>query len=451
MMKRFFSWALLLALACGAASCEYDDDELQSRVDALEAQVATLQDLVDALNAGKYVIRTETDVNGAVVLVFNDNTSVSVGTPGETVFFTSVVESEDAVTITTSDGRVITLPKTSISAVFAEGETGKVKAGTTRDVQLVLSHVADCALVSDNPDWKIVLDGVTANGAVLRTTAPEELTESNTTADIRLLLSDERGEFKMVKLTLTAFYDLRTLTFEDGDYKGTSTVANYWTSLVDTPQYGGPLLYGNEEGYVWYDEKNTELRSGMLGGEIFGDEMFATDFWYGGQAISNYYLANIEEGSSTKQLSVSTGKEGAAGHNGSKNFCIHFDASSMMGCGMHFEFVDGEHVVDHMWVTNTSYALNSLTYGDSFAAAGETSWFKIVATGYDAEENATGTTEFFLCKEGQIVKEWSKFDLSTLGKVARVEFTLQGSADLCGDWGLNTPAYFAYDDVTVRF
>ncbi len=43
------------------------------------------------------------------------------------------------------------------------------------------------------------------------------------------------------------------------------------------------------------------------------------------------------------------------------------------------------------------------------------------------------------------------FDLSTLGKVARVEFTMQGSADLCGDWGLNTPAYFAYDDVTVRF
>lgn len=439
MMKRFFSWALLLALACGAASCEYDDDELQSRVDALEAQVAALQDLVDALNAGKYVIRTETDANGAVVLVFNDDTSVSVGTPGETVFFTSVVESEDAVTITTSDGRVITLPKTSVSALFAEGETGKVKAGTTRDVQLVLSHVADCALVSDNPGWEIVLDGVTDKEAVLRTTAPEELTESNTTADIRLLLSDERGEFKMVKLTLTAYYDLRTLTFEDSDYKGTSAVANYWTSLVDTPQYGGPLLYGNEAGYEWYDEKNTELRSGML------DE----DFYMGGHAVSNYYLADIKEGGFTTQLAVSTGKEGAAGHNGSKNFCIHY---TMWG-GMAFEFADGAHVVDHMWVTNTSYVLNSLTYGDGFAAAaGDATWFKIVATGYDAEENTTGTAEFFLCKEGrQIVEEWSKFDLSALGKVARVEFSLQGSADLCGDWGLNTPAYFAYDDVTVRF
>ncbi len=47
--------------------------------------------------------------------------------------------------------------------------------------------------------------------------------------------------------------------------------------------------------------------------------------------------------------------------------------------------------------------------------------------------------------------EWTRFDLWQLGAVARVEFNLKGSDDLYGDYGLNAPAYFAFDDVAVRF
>lgn len=74
------------------------------------------------------------------------------------------------------------------------------------------------------------------------------------------------------------------------------------------------------------------------------------------------------------------------------------------------------------------------------------------ATGYDANEQATGTAEFVLCNgKDNIVSEWTKFDLSGLGKVVKITFNLVGSADLIGDYGLNCPAYFAYDDVAVRF
>ena len=38
-----------------------------------------------------------------------------------------------------------------------------------------------------------------------------------------------------------------------------------------------------------------------------------------------------------------------------------------------------------------------------------------------------------------------------LGAGARVGFNIVGSDDLYGSYGLNTPAYFAYDDVAVRF
>ena len=64
-------------------------------------------------------------------------------------------------------------------------------------------------------------------------------------------------------------YDLRVLTFEDADYKGGANFAggSDWTSLIDDPQYGGPLLYGSSgtgfttesEAYKWTDENNTML------------------------------------------------------------------------------------------------------------------------------------------------------------------------------------------------
>ena len=46
---------------------------------------------------------------------------------------------------------------------------------------------------------------------------------------------------------------------------------------------------------------------------------------------------------------------------------------------------------------------------------------------------------------------WQKWDLSVLGEVVSVALNIVGSADLYGDWGLNAPAYFAYDDIAVRF
>ncbi|MDE6225286.1 MAG: DUF4465 domain-containing protein, partial [Muribaculaceae bacterium] len=47
-----------------------------------------------------------------------------------------------------------------------------------------------------------------------------------------------------------------------------------------------------------------------------------------------------------------------------------------------------------------------------------------------------------------IVMDWTKWDLSVLGKVAKIEFNILGSSD--NGAGFSQPAYFAYDDVTVQ-
>lgn len=253
-------------------------------------------------------------------------------------------------------------------------------------------------------------------------------------------------------------YEIRTLTFEDADAKFTpyelynGAPINTWSDLVDDPQYGGPLIYTDymNDTYYWHDEGNTNLF-----------HSFTTPYWTGGHAISNYVMEDYETlpdgyyGWYELQLSNPIG-----GHNGSDNFAVHngyndsFNSSIYDASLVGFEFADDgeEHVIDHMWVTNTNYVLNSLTYGDGFnAPASETTYVKIVAYGYDVENNATGSVEFTLWENGEGVADWVKWDLSSLGKVAKVVFNFSASEDQIGSYGLNCPAYFAYDDVAVRF
>jgi hypothetical protein len=75
---------------------------------------------------------------------------------------------------------------------------------------------------------------------------------------------------------------------------------------------------------------------------------------------------------------------------------------------------------------------------------------KAVAIGYDADGNEPGRVEIYLCNgPDNIVTEWTKWDLSSLGKVVKVDFNITGSSD--NGYGFSQPAYFAYDDVAVRF
>ena len=93
--------------------------------------------------------------------------------------------------------------------------------------------------------------------------------------------------------------------------------------------------------------------------------------------------------------------------------------------------------------------LNSLTYGDGFnTPATESTYLKVIAYGFNGEES-TGQAEIYLCKDGRLITTWEKFDLSSLGKVTKVVFIFVASEDQSGQYGLNSPAYFAYDDVAV--
>ena len=116
-----------------------------------------------------------------------------------------------------------------------------------------------------------------------------------------------------------------------------------------------------------------------------------------------------------------------------------------------------------LYVTNTTYAYNSITQGDSFgsqpfggADGTAPDFFLLTAYGTDANDNILSTSvDFYLADyrssnsaDDYVVTDWRFLDLSTLNGATHVYFNLSGSQ--VGDYGLNTPAYFAVDDIQFQ-
>lgn len=111
---------------------------------------------------------------------------------------------------------------------------------------------------------------------------------------------------------------------------------------------------------------------------------------------------------------------------------------------------DGD-VVSGFYVTNAAYTYTSMNNGDDYAKKfGLGDWFKLTVTGHDAEGAETGTVDFYLADlrvatHAYIINTWRWVDLTSLGKVKRLSFSLSSSDN--GQFGMNTPAYFCLDNL----
>jgi hypothetical protein len=125
--------------------------------------------------------------------------------------------------------------------------------------------------------------------------------------------------------------------------------------------------------------------------------------------------------------------------------------------------------VQSLRVTNTTYAYLAIRDGnDGFGAVrqfgddpaqpgssnqGYADWYKLTITGKDAAGQSVGSINFYLADyrfadnaSDYVINDWRLVDLSSLGGVKSLSFSLDSSDT--GQFGVNTPTYFALDDVT---
>lgn len=180
---------------------------------------------------------------------------------------------------------------------------------------------------------------------------------------------------------------------------------------------------------------------------------FDWDYWSGGFIYSS--STDATTAGYTNDFSAYTG----TGGNASQNYAVNYG-----GTGIDF---GSERVVSSIQLTNTTYAALSMLNGDAFGKVfgsannaqgnpdgtnGE-DWFRLLIIGKDAQNNTTDTVIFYLADyrfanntQDYIVNTWETVDLISLGEIQFLEFELQSSDE--GSFGMNTPAYFALDNLT---
>ncbi len=242
---------------------------------------------------------------------------------------------------------------------------------------------------------------------------------------------------------------------------------NAQTSVVSfesLPVPGSGFFNGDTAGGSPYRNNFTITGTGAFGETLQTWEMDSLDFFNSFESTfgswNGFSWSNISDNTTpgfTNQYAAypGGGSDGAGGMNLNENYAVAFSDASYFNLpeNTSLQSVD---------LTNTTYAALSMANGDSFGktfggeSGNEEDFFKINLVGYDQVDrggNQTGSVEFFLAdfrfsdnSLDYILNQWATVDLTSLGSVRSVGVTF-ASSDV-GAFGINTPTYFAMDNLT---
>lgn len=118
-------------------------------------------------------------------------------------------------------------------------------------------------------------------------------------------------------------------------------------------------------------------------------------------------------------------------------------------------------VPQSIFITNSAYTALTIKNGDAFSkkfggvSGNDPDWFKLDIIGYN-DSLVTDTVHFYLADyrfsdslQDYIVKEWTEINLSALGQITKLDFVLSSSDT--GVYGMNTPAFFCFDNLNCNF
>ena len=182
------------------------------------------------------------------------------------------------------------------------------------------------------------------------------------------------------------------------------------------------------------------------GGWIFTN---STQYGYwGGFTASN--RTDLSQTGLNAQYTAAAG----CGYDGSTQYAVAYT----MGVQTEVYATDWQlHTVTGCYVTNNLWTYQDILqggYGEQpygGLTGNDPDWFKVTATGKNASGQTVGTLDFYLAdyrfannEEDYVLDTWEWFDLSPLGNVATISFSLSSSRG--SGYNMITPAYFCMDN-----
>ena len=223
------------------------------------------------------------------------------------------------------------------------------------------------------------------------------------------------GQLPDVRIALTAE---DVITFEDVDLKG----EDYWNGSDES----GLFVANDDFSFMNYYNKEYMSWNGFALSATTGTD-------YSGWGTPSEFNSCVGGGLASKQFAV--------GYYSEYNHSVDGQAPAI--------FATKAYKPEYVYVTNSANSYLSMLNGDEFAKKfTDEDWFLLKITGYTNDGAETGHVDFYLAKDGKILKDWEKIDLTSLGAVDYIEFTMSSSDT---SWGfMNTPAYFCIDNLKAQ-
>lgn len=239
-----------------------------------------------------------------------------------------------------------------------------------------------------------------------------------------LMITDAWGNSETSKATITVLGDAKTATFDDlylapeSHWRGNESISDYYSTF-----YSGSYTFSNclmKEYETWAlfgysNETNTSFSSNN-----FLAEQFRSSVGGGVNGSANYAIvyANAYMGNTT--ITVTNKPEG----------------DLIRGC----------------YISNSAWGKYAVENGDGLTPGAFTNgdWFKLTAEGKKAD-GTISSCDFYLAdyrskdeKEHYNIHTWEWFDLTPLGNVTEIKFSMSSTRKNSG--GITTPTYFCMDD-----
>ncbi len=221
------------------------------------------------------------------------------------------------------------------------------------------------------------------------------------------------------------------------------------------------LLLSIQAQLIDFEEFNLAPESEWNGSDLsaqgFGSKgLFFPTFWdtsFGGYWASGFAYSNHTDSITSGFLNMYAAKAGS-GYDGSDNYAVAYGNQFIRRNG------GGVFTPISAYITNTTYAFNSMREGDSFAKkfggvdGTDPDFFSVTFKSYEGSQ-LYGEVTFYLADfrssnsaEDYILRDWTLLDLSPLGNVVDSIAYEFASSDM-GNFGINTPLYFAIDQILV--
>jgi len=241
---------------------------------------------------------------------------------------------------------------------------------------------------------------------------------------------------------MAALFAATTISGQNADFESITLAPNsYWNGSDLTGASNGSGLFESltVEGYNEFANQ-------------YDTTWGAPGYWSQGWAFSNQ-TSDLLTGTNGQHSSY------AGGAFSGSNYAIGQNGSEIILAGG---------AVPEIRISNVNYSGHSMLNGDAFAkqfgspndANGNADgtngedWFLLTILCYNLTDSLVDSVEYYLAdyrftnnSQDYIVKDWTTVTLNSSELLGRVKFNLS-SSDI-GQWGMNTPAFFAIDNLTA--